>query len=83
MERFHWSLHLGRQWSEWEGYCERCAQTARNTNARERRRRARADLACNACGTVFTPRRADARYCSNACRQDAYRKRKHGGASAT
>ena len=26
------------------------------------------------CGSTFTARRADARYCSNACRQKAYRR---------
>ena len=30
---------------------------------------------CEACGEPFAPTRADARYCSNACRQDAYRER--------
>jgi hypothetical protein len=38
----------------------------------------RPELACRVCGTEFTATRADARYCSNACRQDAYRKRKVG-----
>jgi hypothetical protein len=38
--------------------------------------------ACAVCGETFTPARSDARYCSGACRQDAYRKRKLGGAPA-
>jgi hypothetical protein len=33
---------------------------------------------CQVCDAEFTASRADARYCSNACRQDAYRKRKVG-----
>jgi transposase len=33
---------------------------------------------CVVCKEEFTASRADARYCSNACRQDAYRKRKLG-----
>jgi hypothetical protein len=33
---------------------------------------------CHACGTPFTRSRAGARYCSNACRQDAYRHRRAG-----
>ena len=33
---------------------------------------------CRVCGESFTASRADARYCSSACRQDAYRKRKRG-----
>jgi hypothetical protein len=35
-------------------------------------------LCCVVCREDFTASRADARYCSNACRQDAYRKRKVG-----
>jgi hypothetical protein len=35
-------------------------------------------LRCRVCGEGFTASRADARFCSNACRQDAYRKRKLG-----
>jgi predicted nucleic acid-binding Zn ribbon protein len=30
---------------------------------------------CAVCGTEFRPWRGDARYCSNACRQKAYRRR--------
>lgn len=33
---------------------------------------------CAVCDDYFSARRADARYCSNACRQDAYRKRRTG-----
>jgi hypothetical protein len=32
--------------------------------------------ACEVCGRRFTGVRGDARYCSNACRQTAYRQRK-------
>ena len=32
--------------------------------------------ACADCGRTFRPRRADARYCSGACRQRAYRRRR-------
>jgi hypothetical protein len=35
-------------------------------------------LTCMVCEGRFVASRADARYCSNACRQDAYRKRKLG-----
>jgi hypothetical protein len=38
------------------------------------RREKRNSLTC-ACGKTFTPVRADARYCSDACRQRAYRMR--------
>jgi predicted nucleic acid-binding Zn ribbon protein len=37
--------------------------------------------ACAVCGETFTPSRSDARFCSNACRQDAYRKRKLGASA--
>jgi len=37
--------------------------------------------ACATCGEDFTWTRADARYCSNACRQSAYRERKANGAA--
>lgn len=30
-------------------------------------------IICKGCGKIFTPRRSDAVYCSNACRQRAYR----------
>ena len=30
---------------------------------------------CETCGTAYRPKRADARYCSPACRQKAYRRR--------
>jgi len=47
---------------------------------RELRREKRNSLTC-VCGKTFTPVRADARYCSNACRQRAYRMRfKESGA---
>jgi hypothetical protein len=39
-------------------------------------------LRCLVCGETFEAVRADARYCSNACRQDAYRKRKLGAVPA-
>jgi hypothetical protein len=37
---------------------------------------------CVVCAERFTPARSDARYCSPACRQDAYRKRRLGATSA-
>lgn len=33
------------------------------------------DLVCAGCGTTFTATRPDAHYCSNPCRQRAYRNR--------
>lgn len=52
--------------------CDRCRQRA--YRMRRRRRQAGSDRQCT-CGAVFTPSRSDGRYCSNACRQRAYRKR--------
>jgi hypothetical protein len=49
----------------------RCAERARNA-----RRRKSTPKPCETCGETFTPIRADANYCSNACRQRAYRQRK-------
>jgi hypothetical protein len=36
---------------------------------------------CPACHGAFTPKRTDARYCSNKCRQKAYRTKQRGGAT--
>jgi hypothetical protein len=40
----------------------------------------RKPLRCPVCHRQFEATRPDARYCSNACRQGAYRKRKPGAA---
>lgn len=54
--------------------CSReCMRDARN----ERRRKPGETRTCARCSTEFVPPRADARYCSGACRQAAYRNR-HG-----
>ena len=45
--------------------CRRCRDLAY--------RRPRTERACAVCGTEFLPSRSDARYCSQACRQRAYR----------
>lgn len=52
--------------------CAACARAAINAERRERR----GERACSTCGTGFTPSRADAAYCSSACRQRAYRGRR-------
>ena len=39
------------------------------------RRAEREQIACEVCGETFVPTRSDARYCSNTCRQAAYRRR--------
>jgi hypothetical protein len=56
-----------------------CSHRCR-TVAYNRRRRAAAaakrEVLCVTCGQPFTPPRASSRYCSNACRQRAYRQRR-------
>ena len=64
-------------------YCHSywCGNQANNRRQREYRQMRRQDLVCQCCGEKFTPKRADARYCSNACRQKDYRKRVTDAAS--
>lgn len=59
------------------GYCryETCGHKALNLRNSIRRRRARGELTCACCGKSFDPVRADAKFCSNACRQKSYRQR--------
>ncbi len=66
-EDFHW----GRVFC-----CEKCRWAAANARAAERRREYRQNLCCEACGVSFAAMRGDARFCSNACRQAAYRLRR-------
>ena len=63
--------------------CERCTPAARAARARERRRLARSDRSCEWCGETFEPKRADAKFCSGACRQAAYRHRVTDGFRCT
>ena len=65
-------------------YCHSywCGNQANNLRQREYRQMRRQDLVCQCCGEKFTPNRAGARYCSNACRQKVYRKRVTDAASA-
>jgi hypothetical protein len=55
--------------------CERCRQRAQQGAMRDARRAARAGRTCDQCGKVFEPTRTDARFCSVACKQKAYRDR--------
>lgn len=59
------------QQGDWRGYCLKCAGERR----REARRVVHAERACAKCSRTFAPARNDARYCSPACRQRAYRNR--------
>ena len=55
-------------------YCnDKCAKRGIWRHKRERRLEKRKDKVCKTCGCTFTPKRSDAAYCSNACRQKAYR----------
>jgi hypothetical protein len=51
-----------------------CSADCRLEVRNRRRHRERVEHRCE-CGRTFTPARADAAYCSNACRQRAYRQR--------
>ena len=59
----------------WPRLCDSCAMESENARRREERRVARAGRVCPVCGVAFDPPRSDARYCSAACRQRAYRRR--------
>lgn len=55
-------------------YCnERCCYLGFWKHKREKRLAMRKDTVYKTCGNTFTPKRSDAVYCSNACRQKAYR----------
>lgn len=65
------------EYSRRAGWCWRCARADENARARDRRRRRhpRATRPCAQCAALFTPPRADGRYCSPRCRQAAFRSR--------
>ncbi len=55
-------------------YCNtECAKKGFWKQKRERSLAQRKDMLCKTCGSSFTPKRSDAVYCCNACRQKAYR----------
>jgi hypothetical protein len=55
--------------------CDYCRGLAVAREKRERRTDARAGRTCGQCNEVIDASRNDARYCSSACRQKAYRQR--------
>ena len=59
-------------------YCsfQTCGHKMLNLRKSIRKRIERGTYTCPCCGEQFLPIRADARYCSNACRQKDYRHRK-------
>lgn len=50
-----------------------CGNRGYQKELKQRRLEKRKDMVCKGCGKTFTPKRVDALYCSNACRQRAYR----------
>ena len=54
----------------------KCDAAVLNAAARRERRSRRTERSCNGCRKPFEPKRADATYCSPACRQLAYRQRR-------
>ena len=59
-------------------YCsfQTCGHKMLNLRKSVRKHIERGTYTCPCCGEQFLPIRADARYCSNACRQKDYRHRK-------
>ena len=59
-------------------YCsfQTCGHKMLNLRKSLKKRADRGTYTCICCGEQFLPIRADARYCSNACRQKGYRQRK-------
>ena len=59
-------------------YCnfQTCGHKMLNLRKSLKKRAERGTYTCACCGEPFLPIRADARYCSNACRQKDYRQRK-------
>ena len=56
--------------------CQTCGHKMLNLRKSLKKRVERGKYTCACCGKQFLPIRADARYCSNACRQKDYRHRK-------
>jgi predicted nucleic acid-binding Zn ribbon protein len=78
----HWNF-LRDTWDERYNRDRRpktCSYRCSEIVAKSRRRVAEVEKKCETCDESFTPMRRDGRFCSNACRQDAYRKRKLGAA---
>jgi hypothetical protein len=68
--------HWRARWGRIGRHCTiACREADRNAKRREARRDARAGICCDVCGQPFEAPRSDARYCSPACRQKAYRRR--------
>jgi hypothetical protein len=78
--------HAERSFAEWRARARELPRTAERcfgcdwpmyaAARRADRAAARDERPCEGCGKPFTPARSDARYCSGACPQHAYRVRK-------
>ena len=66
---------MNRVWRNHTVCCEVCGYKAASAVARQRRTKARGTRACQECGETFKHTRTDARFCSVACKQRAYRDR--------
>jgi hypothetical protein len=74
------TVHRGL-WADRHFHCStKCQFASQARRRKETRARSRGGMTCEVCAEPFEPARSDARYCSSACRQDAYRKRKIAGA---
>lgn len=49
-----------------------CGNRGYQKDLKQRRLERRQNRVCKSCGKTFTPKRSDALYCCNACRQRAY-----------
>jgi hypothetical protein len=53
-----------------------CRRAVRSAQARARRACRRREWRCRSCGKMFPPKRTDALFCSGACRQRSYKRRR-------
>ena len=60
---------------ETKKYClySLCGNHGYQKELKQRQQESRKNMVCPVCAKTFTPKRSDAKYCSNACRQKAYR----------
>ena len=60
---------------ETKKYClySLCGNRGYQRELKWRQKYARKERICQTCGNAFTPKRSDAKFCCNACRQKAYR----------
>jgi len=85
------AIKAGRTWRDYQHWCDYCGRPflgelarrwcsaacgeAGRAARRDRRRPPLPERRCDDCGELLAGGRSDARYCSSACRQRAYRRR--------